>query len=63
MKITSCTEWLFYHLWKKNKETNLSCPGIFILDTIIYRWSKPNFWYLNSCIINKGILQISKEIL
>lgn len=45
MKITSCTEWLFYHLWKKNQETNLSCPGIFILDTIIYRWSKPHFWY------------------
>jgi len=44
MKITGCTEWLFFHLWKPNSETNSTCPGIFIIDTIIYKWSKPHFW-------------------
>lgn len=34
------TEWLFFHLWKKSPDTGKSCPGIFIIDTIIYRLQK-----------------------
>ena len=37
MQLSPSTEWLFYHLWKKNTETFSSCPGIFVTDTIIYR--------------------------
>jgi hypothetical protein len=28
MRLSSNTEWLFFHLWKKNPETNTSCPGV-----------------------------------
>lgn len=28
MRLTSNTEWLFFHLWKKNPENNKSCPGV-----------------------------------
>ena len=47
MRLTSNTEWLFFHLWKKNSENNKSCPGVilnifikkvFIADSIIYRY-------------------------
>lgn len=38
MKLNACTEWLFFHLWKINRETSQSCPGILIPDTIIYRY-------------------------
>ena len=37
MKLHTSTEWLLFHLWKPNPETGLTCPGIFIPDTIIYR--------------------------
>ena len=37
MKLSLSTEWLFFHLWKKNPETNSSCPGIYLTDTVIYR--------------------------
>ena len=37
MKVSACTEWLFFHLWKNNPETNRPCPGIIIPDTLIYR--------------------------
>lgn len=39
MKLSTSTEWLFFHLWKKNPETGNSCPGVFIADTIIYRFT------------------------
>lgn len=39
MKLSLSTEWLFFHLWKKNPDTNSSCPGVFVADTIIYRWA------------------------
>ncbi|KRX07748.1 hypothetical protein PPERSA_07498 [Pseudocohnilembus persalinus] len=45
MKTSTCTEWLFFHLWKKNPNNLESCPGVFVLDTVIYRWAKPSFWY------------------
>jgi len=35
MKLSTSTEWLFFHLWKKNPETGYSCPGVFIADTIV----------------------------
>ena len=37
MKLFTSTEWLFFHLWKKNPETGISCPGVFLADTVIYR--------------------------
>ncbi len=45
MKLMSCTEWLFFHLWKANPETGTSCPGVCIPDTVLYRWAKPHFYY------------------
>ncbi len=48
MKLSTSTEWLFFHLWKKNPETQNSCPGVFIADTIIYRWAQPYFWYFTT---------------
>ena len=42
------TEWLLFHLWKRNDKTGRSCPNILIPDTIIYRWSYPYFWYFTS---------------
>jgi len=45
MKLHTSTEWLLFHLRKKNPETGKSCPGILITDTIIYRWAQPYFWY------------------
>ena len=30
MRLTSNTEWLFFHLWKKNTENNKSCPGVIL---------------------------------
>ncbi|KAM3128080.1 hypothetical protein pb186bvf_019843 [Paramecium bursaria] len=48
MKLSLSTEWLFFHLWKKNPDTNQSCPGVFVADTIIYRWAQPYFWYFTS---------------
>jgi hypothetical protein len=48
MKLSISTEWLFFHLWKRNPETGKSCPGIIIPDTIIYRWAQPYFWYYST---------------
>lgn len=39
MKQGTCTEWLFFHIWKKNPKTGHSCDGIFVADTVIYRWA------------------------
>ena len=44
MKLTQSTEWLFFHLWKKQADGSC-CPGVLILDTVIFRWAKPHFWY------------------
>lgn len=48
MKLTTSTEWLFFHLWKNNPETKTSCPGVFVAETLIYRWAKPYFWYFTN---------------
>jgi hypothetical protein len=48
MKLSTSTEWLFFHLWKKNPETGTSCPGVFLVDTVIYRWAQPYFWYFTN---------------
>ena len=42
------TEWLLFHLWKKNDLTKQSCPFVLIPDTIIYRWGRPFFWYFTT---------------
>ena len=39
------TEWLLYHVWKINENTNQSCPNLLIPETVIYRLGKPFFWY------------------
>lgn len=45
MKLYNSTEWLFFHLWKKNPDTQESCPQIRIPETVFYRWAQPYFWY------------------
>ena len=45
MKFQSCSEWLYFHLWRVNSKTGTSCPGIILTDTIIYRWAQPFYWY------------------
>ena len=45
MKLSNSTEWLFFHLWKKNPENGQSCPSIRIPETIFFRWAQPYFWY------------------
>jgi len=45
MRVSNNTEWLFFHLWKKNPETLLPCPNIYIAETILFRWAQPYFWY------------------
>ena len=66
MRITTLTEWLFYHLWKKNPTTKTSCPSILIPDTVIFRWASPLFWYFTTnqgTIARKGKDKIfAKEI-
>lgn len=39
MGVSNNTEWLFFHLWKKNPETLLPCPNIYIAETILFRWA------------------------
>ena len=48
MKLSLSTEWLYFHLWKKNPVNNRSCQSILIPDTIIYRWAQPYFWYFTT---------------
>jgi len=38
MKLSTSTEWLFFHLWKINPETGKSCPNVLVTDTVIYRF-------------------------
>jgi len=45
MRVSNNTDWLFFHLWKKDPTTHLSCPNIYIPETILYRWGQPHFWY------------------
>ena len=58
------TEWLLFHVWQKNKFTSCSCPGLLIPETIIYRLSKPFFWYFtdqNGEIMRKGKNQVNHK--
>ncbi|KAM3144461.1 hypothetical protein pb186bvf_003330 [Paramecium bursaria] len=59
MKLSTCTEWLFFHLWKKNPQTGLSCQGVFVADTVIYRWAQPYFRYFTAH--NGQIIRKTKE--
>ena len=58
MKITNYTEWLFYHIWKKNSTTETSCPCVIIPDTVIFRWAQPFFWYFTN---EQGVLRKQKD--
>lgn len=51
MKQIASTEWLFYHLRKKNQNTGMQCPGILIPDTLIYKKQLPYCWY---CMNKQG---------
>ena len=66
MKITGNTEWLFFHLWKKNPYNFNPCEGLKVADTIFYRWAQPHIWYYTSkegAIARKAKERItSKEI-
>lgn len=38
MRLSACTEWLFFHLWKSNPENGKSCEGVIIPETVIFRF-------------------------
>ncbi|CAD8047600.1 unnamed protein product [Paramecium sonneborni] len=59
MKLGTCTEWLFFHLWKKNPNSGHSCNGVFLADTVIYRWAQPYFRYFTAQ--NGQIIRKTKE--
>ncbi|CAK58493.1 unnamed protein product (macronuclear) [Paramecium tetraurelia] len=59
MKLGTCTEWLFFHIWKKNPKTGHSCDGIFVADSIIYRWAQPYFRYFT--VSDGQIIRKTKE--
>lgn len=39
------TEWLLFHIWKRNENTSCTCPYVLLPETVIYRLGKPFFWY------------------
>ena len=45
MELSNRTEWLFFHLWRKNPKTKEPCQGVLIPDTIFFRWAKQHAWY------------------
>ncbi len=45
MKVYSNTEWLFNQLWSKSPDSQQSCPGISLAETVIYKWAQPYLWY------------------
>ena len=57
MKVSSNTEWLFFHLWKKNPYSLKPCEGVMIPDTLFYRWAQPFAWYFN----NGSDLEITRK--
>ncbi|CAD8141628.1 unnamed protein product [Paramecium pentaurelia] len=59
MKLGTCTEWLFFHIWKKNPKTGHSCDGIFVADSVIYRWAQPYFRYFT--IQDGQVIRKTKE--
>lgn len=44
----NATEWLLFHLWKKNPKTGNCCKGIKIPRTILYRWAMPHLMYFST---------------
>jgi len=57
--ITSKTEWMFYHLWKKSPVTKKCCEGILIPSTIFFRWAHAHMWYKMQEQL--GIVRIKNE--
>ena len=44
MIVSSCTEWLFFHLWRKNPNTNFSCRII-----------RARIWWSEICASNLSL--------
>lgn len=66
LKTATTTEWLFYHLWKKDEETGKPCMNVLIPDTIIYRWSNPYYWYyttLEGLICRKSKNRVDHQVI
>jgi len=59
MRAISLTEWVYYHLWKKDLQTGEGVTGINIPDTILYRWGQPRVWYFSSQ--SKKILKKTRD--
>ena len=58
MKLSACTEWLFFHLWKTSPETQKSCEGIIIPETIFYRYKNLTILLItDGHVLIFGILQ------
>lgn len=58
-----CTEWLFFHIWRPDPTTKLSCPGVKIPNTVLYREGQPHVWYSTgpSGLTRKGKDYISND--
>lgn len=60
------TEWLLFHVWQKNKSTSCTCPNLLVPETVLYRLSKPFFWYFtdtNGEIMRKGKNQVNHKVI
>lgn len=66
MKAITLTEWLYFHLWKKDgpEEKNLHPKGVLIPETIFYKCGAPQQWFFtskNGKILKKGIDHMNLE--
>ena len=59
MKLSTSTEWLFFHLWKVSPLTNKQCPNILIPHTLIFRF----IYLFNHINIKDGLNHIFGIIL
>ena len=66
MKAITLTEWLYFHLWKKDgpEDRNLCPSGVLIPETIFYKCGAPQQWFFTSKsgkILKKGIDHMNLE--
>ena len=58
MQLCNATEWLLFHLWKKNPKNHRPCEDIYIPYTVIYRWAQPHTIFMQK---DNKILKLTKE--
>mmetsp|Transcript_42098 Transcript_42098/g.51074 ORF Transcript_42098/g.51074 Transcript_42098/m.51074 type:complete len:853 (+) Transcript_42098:117-2675(+) len=42
-----CVETLYNYLWQKNSQ-GLSCPGVHVPETVVYKYRQPAYWFFTS---------------